>query len=145
MSMKKKNHPAFHETGTSVVCHSKPAEKTIADEKIAFMETTAPGQGIQKEYLDGKKSCQVTFRLPKTAAPNGNKVFIVGDFNNWNIHANQMKKQKNGDHAISLSLASGREYQFRYLIDDSIWENDWKADKYVKSPYGNCDNSVVIV
>jgi len=149
MSMKKKNHPAFQEAGTSVVCHSKPTGKTVADEKIAFVETTAPAQGmrqgIQKEYLDGKKSCQVTFRLPKTAAPNGNKVFIVGDFNNWNIHAHQMKKQKNGDHAISLSLASGREYQFRYLIDDSIWENDWKADKYVKSPYGNCDNSVVIV
>lgn len=168
MSMKKKNNPAFHETKTDVY-FPKPAEKpiarekaaptekaipeikiapmkkTIMEEKITPVETAAPAQGIQKEYLDGKKLCQVTFRLPKPASPNGQKVFIVGDFNNWNIHAHQMKKQKNGDHVISLSLSSGREYQFRYLIDDSIWENDWKADKYAKSPFGNCDNSVVIV
>ncbi|MBI5186046.1 MAG: isoamylase early set domain-containing protein [Nitrospinae bacterium] len=98
-----------------------------------------------KEYFEGKKICRVTFRLPKSAAPNGKSVFIVDDFNNWNMHAHQMKKQKNGDHAISLNIAAGREYQFRYLIGGSKWENDWKADKYVRSPYGDCDNSVVVV
>ncbi|MBI5186586.1 MAG: isoamylase early set domain-containing protein [Nitrospinae bacterium] len=100
---------------------------------------------MKKEYFDGEKICRVTFRLPKSAALSCNSVFIVGDFNNWNIHAHQMKKQKNGDHTISLNIAAGKEYQFRYLIDESKWENDWKADKYVKSPYGDYDNSVVVV
>ncbi len=56
-----------------------------------------------------------------------------------------MKKQKNGDYTISLDIEPGREYQFRYFIDESKWENDWNADKYVKTLYGDSDNSVVIV
>ena len=67
------------------------------------------------------------------------------DFNNWNIHANPMKKLKDGDYSIELDLELGREYQFRYLIDQLEWENDRSADKYVRSDYGDCDNSVVIV
>ncbi|HNQ97975.1 MAG TPA: isoamylase early set domain-containing protein, partial [Treponemataceae bacterium] len=47
--------------------------------------------------------------------------------------------------SITLVLEQGREYQFRYLMDESRWENDWAADKYSPSQYGNCDNSVVIV
>ncbi len=55
-----------------------------------------------------------------------------------------MKKLENGDYIIKLDLETGREYQFRYLIDELKWENDWNADKYVKSSYGNFDNSVVL-
>lgn len=55
-----------------------------------------------------------------------------------------MKKLKNGDYNVKLDLETGREYQFRYLVDELKWENDWNADKYVKSSYGNCDNSVVL-
>ena len=35
------------------------------------------------------------------------------------------------------------EYQFRYCLDGNRWENDWKADKYVRSEIANDDNSVV--
>ena len=55
-----------------------------------------------------------------------------------------MKKLKTGDFTITLEVEPGREYQFRYLIDELRWENDWNADKYVKSPYGS-DNSVITV
>ncbi len=88
--------------------------------------------------------CRVTFRLPETAAPDARSVCIVGDFNDWNIHANPMKRLENVDYIIKLDLETGREYQFRYLIDELKWENDWNADKYVKSSYGDCDNSVVL-
>ena len=87
----------------------------------------------------------MTFRLPKIAAPHAKSVCLVGDFNNWSIHANPMKKLRNGDYTITLDLETGREYQFRYFIDELEWENDWNADKYVESPYGDSDNSVVIV
>ena len=100
---------------------------------------------IRKDYLKSGGVCKVTFRLPKIAAPYAKSVFIVGDFNNWNIHADPMQKLKDGSYKITLDLESGKEYQFRYLIDEIEWENDWNADKYVKSPYGDSDNSVVIV
>lgn len=60
------------------------------------------------------------------------------------ILATPMKKLVNGDYAAMLDLKPGAEYQFRYLINGTQWENDWAADKYVTSPYGDCDNSVVI-
>ena len=56
-----------------------------------------------------------------------------------------MKKLKNGDFTVTLDLETDREYQFRYLVDEKYWENDWCADDYVRSPFGTSDNSVVIV
>ncbi len=100
---------------------------------------------VERRFLETKKACRKTFRLPKVAAPDAKSVCIVGDFNNWNTHANPMKKLKDGDYSIKLDLEPGREYQFRYLIDQLKWENDRSADKYVRSVYGDCDNSVVIV
>jgi 1,4-alpha-glucan branching enzyme len=117
----------------------KKASKTKRPKSMAVMTP-----GIKKEYLKTKDVCKVTFRLPKVAAPGAKKASIVGDFNSWSIYATPMKKLKNGDFTITLELEPGKEYQFRYLIDDDRWENDWNADKYVKSPFGS-DNSVVYV
>ena len=117
----------------------KKAKKTAPPKSMAVM---APG--IEKEYLKRKDVCKVTFRLPKVAAPGARNESIVGDFNAWNIYASPMKKLKSGDFAITLELKPGKEYQFRYLIDDNRWENDWNADKYVKGPFGS-DNSVIYV
>jgi CheY-like chemotaxis protein len=100
---------------------------------------------VGEKFLETKKVRRITFRLPKVAVTDSKSVCIVGDFNNWNTHASPMKKLKDGDYRIELDLELGREYQFRYLIDELKWENDWSADKYVRSVYGDCDNSVVIV
>jgi DNA-directed RNA polymerase omega subunit len=118
-------------------------EKTA--EKLASQEGPVRTAGIKKEYLEGGKLCKVTFRLPSVAAPGAKSVSIVGDFNNWNTHVNPMKRQENGDFEISLKIEPRKEYQFRYFIDESKWENDWNADKYVKSLLGDSDNSVVVV
>lgn len=100
---------------------------------------------IQKQYLKTKPVCKVTFIIPKDMAGSAGEVFLVGEFNNWDITSHPMKRRKDGDFNLTLSLEKGREYQFRYLLDGNVWENDNEADKYVKSPYADCDNSVVIV
>src|SRR5512135_48382 len=92
--------------------------------------------GIRKEYSKSHKMCRATFRLPGEAAPKARKVTIVGDFNNWDKEATILTKLENGDFTMTLELDPGKEYHFRYLIDGKMWENDWRADKYVKSPYG---------
>ena len=122
----------------------KSAPKKTA-KKLASQEGPVRTAGIKKEYLEGGNVCKVTFKLPKIAAPDAKRVCIVGDFNNWNIRANPMKRLENGDFEISLKIEPKKEYQFRYFIDESKWENDWNADKYVKSPLGDSDNSVVVV
>lgn len=99
---------------------------------------------IKKRYLKSRPVCKVTFSLPKEAAGSARTVHIVGDFNNWK-KKNRLRKLKDGSFKIEMDLPCGREYQFRYLIDNDRWENDWAADKYVTSPYYGSDNSVVII
>jgi 1,4-alpha-glucan branching enzyme len=100
--------------------------------------------GIKKESTKSGKRKRVTFRLPAQAAPQANKVTIVGEFNDWNHDATPLNKTEDGDFTVTLELDSGKEYRFRYLIDGMRWENDWRADRYVKSPFG-VEDSVVTV
>ena len=119
------------------------SEKTAA--RPAALKATLTGTGIKKRYFKTKDVCKVTFRLPRAAALNARSVSVVGDFNDWNIHANPLKRLKSRDYKTSLELARDGQYQFRYLVDGIRWENDWQADRYVKNPYGDSDNSVIIV
>ncbi len=134
-----------------------PARKEAATAKAPAAASTGPAipppaakreeaepPGIKKEYVQSRGLCKVTFRLPAAATRAAKKVNVVGDFNGWNREATSLRKQENGDFSVTLDLDAGREYRFRYLIDGQRWENDWRADKYVKSPYG-VDDSVVSV
>ncbi len=123
---------------------AKTVSKKPVEKETPLVKVIARNGGIKKTYFKDKDVCRVRFKLPKVVASGARSVCIVGDFNNWNIHENPMKKIKNGDYTVKLDLETGREYQFRYLINELKWENDWNADKYVKSSYGNFDNSVVL-
>jgi 1,4-alpha-glucan branching enzyme len=98
---------------------------------------------LKKKYLKNKPLCKVTFSLPQKAAQSAKTVNLVGEFNDWDKQATPMKKLKDGSFTEVLDLETGREYQFRYLIDGETWENDWEADKYIFSHFGVCENSVV--
>ena len=100
---------------------------------------------IKKQYLKSKPICKVTFRIsPKMGIP-AKTATVVGEFNDWSPAANPMKRLKSGAFSTTLNLEKGRGYQFRYLLDKDNWENETEADKFVPSPYGDSDNSVVIV
>ncbi|MEN8129645.1 MAG: isoamylase early set domain-containing protein [Pseudomonadota bacterium] len=100
---------------------------------------------LKKRYLKSKAVCKVTFQLPKDAVRSAKKVNVVGEFNKWDTQSTPMKKRKDGSFSVVLGLRRDSNYQFRYLIDGRQWENDWEADRYVVSPYGDSDNSVVVV
>ncbi len=100
---------------------------------------------LAKRYLKSRPVCKVTFRLSKTVVQSATYVHLVGEFNQWNIISAPMKRLKNGDFTLTLDLEPKRAYQYRYLIDQVRWENDENADKYVPTPFGDCDNSVVVV
>lgn len=69
--------------------------------------------------------------------------WVCGDFNNWSTDAHQLKQRKDGSLSVTISLPPGR-YEYRYLLDDGRWENDWSCDGYAPNPFGT-DNSVVEV
>ena len=49
---------------------------------------------IEKNYLKTKPECKVKFALPIEQIEGAKKVFLVGDFNNWDESATPMRKQK---------------------------------------------------
>lgn len=100
---------------------------------------------LTKKCLKSKPICKVTFKMPKDMAREAGSITVVGEFNNWDIVATPMKKQKDGSFLVTVDLEVGREYQFRYLIDGEVWVSDPAADRYVFSPFGDCDNAVVQV
>lgn len=99
---------------------------------------------IKKKFLKNKPVCKATFELSKEAAQAATSVRVVGDFNNWDPKEGvPMKALKDGKFTATIDLEAGKEYQFRYLIDESRWENDWEADKYVPTEFG-AENSVIV-
>lgn len=100
---------------------------------------------LKKTYSKDNATCKVYFSLSQDVCKDAESVCVVGDFNNWNVADTPMKRAKDGSFELLVTLETGREYYFRYLIDGLRWENDWNADKYIPSPYGDAYNSVVIV
>ena len=100
---------------------------------------------IKKKYLKSKPVCKVTFRISEEIGKSAATAHVVGEFNEWDISSTPMKKLKKGAFTATLNLEKGREYQFRYLLDNSHWQNDGDADKLVPSPFGDSENSVIAI
>jgi len=98
---------------------------------------------IQKEIIPEKGICRIKFSVTETLVDHPKKVALVGDFNRWNPGKDIMVKAENGFFEKTVELPLGRDYQFRYLIDNYHWENDWQADAYV--PTSLCDNDNMIL
>ncbi|WP_375446910.1 isoamylase early set domain-containing protein [uncultured Fibrella sp.] len=100
---------------------------------------------IAKQFLKSKPVAKVTFELPAEAVNGAKVVSLVGDFNDWDVNAQPLKKQKDGSFKATVELPIGTEYQYRFIIDGETWTNDWAADKYVPSPVSTEENSVVVL
>lgn len=76
-----------------------------------------PGARLGPELVDGG----VIFRYYD---PEAEKVFVVGDFNNWTVRADPMI-DKNGDGQWTLlyTLSPG-VYQYKFVVDGVTWIPD---------------------
>ncbi len=98
---------------------------------------------LKKRFLKSRPVCQVTFRLPLEATNQATEVVILGDFNNWDVDNGFPMKKTKTYFTATIDLKPDQSYEFRYLIDGEVWENDWEADSYIESPLG-VENSVVV-
>jgi 1,4-alpha-glucan branching enzyme len=97
---------------------------------------------LKKQFLKSKPVCKVTFRLDAAEAAGAKKVQLLGDFNNWDKSSEPMSALKSNDFTATLELETGKEYQFRYLIDGTAWKNDTDADSLVANSFGE-QNGVI--
>jgi len=100
---------------------------------------------IKKQVLKTKPVCKVTFKVTKELAAGAAKANLVGDFNNWSETATEMNSLKDGSFTVTLDLETGRNYQFRYLLDGANWVNDEAADAYEASGFGDAQNGVIVL
>ena len=97
---------------------------------------------FKKQFLKSKPVCKVSFRFDAAETSGAKTVQLLGDFNNWDKSAEPMVALKTNDFTATLELEAGKAYQFRYLIDGSVWKNDSQADYFAANSFGE-ENSVV--
>ena len=81
------------------------------------------------------KTKKVQFNL---YAPEAKRVFLVGDFNNWDVDNLPMKNAKKGTWETNFALTPGR-HEYRFWVD-GVWHDDPNAHERVENPFGsqNC-------
>ena len=91
----------------------------------------------------GKRLAGQKKTAPKKArfefsAPEAHEVFVAGEFNDWDVRANPLKKDEDGMWKLALPLMPGR-YEYRFLTDRN-WENDRSCSGCVPNNFGslNC-------
>ena len=94
---------------------------------------------LTKRYLKSKPVCKVTFRLPKELAEWAASASVVGEFNGWSRRKHPMKKLKDGAFTATIDLTQGESYEFRYLLDGRVWENDQDADGLVPTIFASAN------
>lgn len=94
---------------------------------------------IKKQFLKSKPVCKVTFTVP---AEEAQSVSVVGDFNEWNTEATELKKLKNGNFKGTVDLETSSSYEFRYVIDGT-YVNDEQADAYAWNDFAAAENGVL--
>jgi 1,4-alpha-glucan branching enzyme len=97
---------------------------------------------IKKSYSKTGKVARVTFKLPTEV--NAERAYLCGDFNAWDQTIHPMKRLKDGSFSLTLSLQPGKQYRFRYWLDNERWENDWEADRYEANTYGSEDSVLLL-
>lgn len=86
----------------------------------------------------GGRTSRVTFELPP--AIEARTVQLCGEFNGWSTTATPLAERKDGRFSVTLTLPTGADYRYRFLLDGSRWENDWTADAYVRNAFGSDDS-----
>ncbi|MGR3810704.1 hypothetical protein [Jiulongibacter sp. NS-SX5] len=89
---------------------------------------------------------KITFSLAPEIVGNASSGILLGEFNNWDTTKGvALKKSKDGSLSTSVTLESGKTYEYRYLLDDGRWVNDGNADAYTFVTDYQIDNCVIEV
>jgi 1,4-alpha-glucan branching enzyme len=95
-------------------------------------------ESISRPLMTGGKH-EVEFKCPASMAK---KVYIAGNFNDWNTSSMPMKKEKDGTWRIKLKLSPGK-YEYKYFVDGA-WAFDQSCSELVPNQFGT-DNCVISV
>ncbi len=90
--------------------------------------------------VNGNKKGQVTFVCDFRR--HAKRVFLVGEFNDWDPSATKMVRSRNGSFRVTLNLPAGR-HEYKFVVD-----GEWVTDPAVESlttPFGTVNNVLHIM
>ena len=88
----------------------------------------------------------IIFTLPAEAVEGATHAMLLGDFNNWTPAKEfELEKQPDGSYRTVVQLEAGKTYQYRFLLNDGRWVNDYHAQQYVPADGLFIDNCVITV
>lgn len=88
----------------------------------------------------------ITFKLPAEALGTATEALLLGDFNEWKLEkAISLTVQPDGSLAASVALEPGKTYEYRFLLNNGTWVNDWAAQQYIYNTAFGVDNSAITV
>ena len=93
---------------------------------------------IEKRFFKTKDEVEVTFVF---AREDVKKAELLLDYEGWQA-ISMKKRRKDNAFVTKVRLPKNEQFQFRYRLNGSEWENDYAADAYWPNEYG-ADNSVV--
>lgn len=93
---------------------------------------------LTKKFFKTKEEVEITFEFNRSDVTS---VSLVADFNHWQGVGMKFNK-KTQSFKTKVRLPKDGTFHFRYLLNNTEWENDNKADQYLPNEFGS-DNSVV--
>ena len=79
---------------------------------------------------------KITFTLPAANIIGAAECVLLGEFNDWNLDKGvYLIKQADGSMTAEVELATGKDYQYRYLLSNGRWVND-NGEKITSEMHG---------
>jgi predicted flap endonuclease-1-like 5' DNA nuclease len=89
---------------------------------------------------------KVSFSLAPEIVGEATSGILLGEFNNWDAtNGIELEKTTDGSLSTSVSLETGKSYEYRYLLSDGRWVNDDNADSYSFVFNYQIDNCVISI
>ncbi|MFB9864816.1 DUF4961 domain-containing protein [Rufibacter immobilis] len=99
---------------------------TAVDSFNYVVRTAAQTQALPANAKDGATYLSTTSALLNLYAPGKKSVYVVGDFNNWEVGATPLHRTADGKNFwVQLdNLKPGQEYAYQYLVDENLRVGD---------------------
>jgi predicted flap endonuclease-1-like 5' DNA nuclease len=79
---------------------------------------------------------KITFTLPAANIIGAAECVLLGEFNDWDLDKGvYLQKQADGSMTAEVELATGKDYQYRYLLSNGRWVND-NGEKITSEMHG---------
>ncbi len=119
----------------------EPVIHTSKEEEMEMPTMVIAGQlkeSISRSSASGSM-LKVEFSL---YAPDANKVYIAGQFNDWDTKSLPMKKSRDGSWRITLKLPRGK-CEYKYFVDGA-WAQDIACAETVPNAFGTANCMITV-